>query len=110
MSTTTETIVALPSGNPAQGSDLLYAVRGGTTDYSLTVASVLALIIFSEIPSGAVNGTNVTFTLSKTPISMAVFQNGDRLSPTTDYSFSGATITLVTAPPLDDELLVDYTA
>jgi len=36
-------IVQLPSGNPSQAADLLYAVRGGNTDYQLTTGSVAAL-------------------------------------------------------------------
>ena len=38
----TETITQLPSGNPAQSGDIVYAVRG-STDYQITAGSIAAL-------------------------------------------------------------------
>lgn len=54
-----------------------------------------------EQPSGTVNGSNVTFTLSAAPISskaISVFLDGLLCKQTTHYSLSGSTITFVTAP------------
>jgi hypothetical protein len=56
--------------------------------------------IDAEIPSGAINGSNVTYTLASTPSpasSLHLYANGVRLRPTTDYSLSTATITMVAA-------------
>jgi hypothetical protein len=61
-----------------------------------------------ESPSGTINGSNVTFTLSETPShsdGVYVFQDGLMLIPTTDYSVSGTTITMVTAPANGQSLL-----
>jgi hypothetical protein len=51
----------------------------------------------SEVPSGTVNGTNQTFTLSNTPRtgSLDLFLNGIRLELTTHYTLSTNTITFV---------------
>lgn len=54
-----------------------------------------------EVPAGAVNGSNRTFTLAVAPVpsSLEVFENGLLLTPGTDYGLAGATLTFVTAPP-----------
>lgn len=64
----------------------------------------------NEVPSGAINGSNVTFTLVGTPItgSLRLYQNGIRLKNPDDYSITGSTITMVTAPITNDILLADY--
>jgi hypothetical protein len=56
-----------------------------------------------ETPSGSVNGSNVTFTLSNTPgstSSLKVYIDGVQLIQGTgkEYTISGATITTTTAP------------
>lgn len=64
-----------------------------------------------EVPAGLVNGTNVTFVLSKTPLeteSIEVFLNGLRQDPGDDYSVTGSTITFVTAPAVGQTLRVSY--
>ena len=55
-------------------------------------------------PTGSINGSNVTFTLSPTPSASAnvnCFENGlqQRQGAGNDYTISGATITYLTAPP-----------
>lgn len=65
----------------------------------------------NETPSGTVNGSNVTFTLSAAPEeadAVLVFLDGIKLKKTTDYSISGTTITMVTAPALGQEITVHY--
>lgn len=55
----------------------------------------------NETPSGTVDGTNVTFTLSKSPSpanSLRLFKNGVLMVQGTDYTISGATITYTVAP------------
>lgn len=63
-----------------------------------------------ETPTGTVNGSNVTFTLSKTPQSgtLMLFVNGQLLAVTSDYSLSGSTITLVNAPLTGSSLRAQY--
>lgn len=57
----------------------------------------------SETLGGAINGSNVTFTLANTPnpaLSLELFLNGQLLtSGGVDYTLVGSTITLNTAPP-----------
>jgi hypothetical protein len=68
-----------------------------------------------ETPSGTINGSNVTFTLANTPVSgtESLFMNGMLLEPGAgnDYTISGATITMLSAPlssPTPDKLRASY--
>lgn len=81
----------------------------------LTLASTVgkhADFVFSEIPTGSINGANTAFTTANTPRAgtVRVFQNGIRLlvGGGNDYTVSGSTITFVTAPLTGDNVLVDY--
>lgn len=64
----------------------------------------------SETPSGTINGTNTSFTLANSPLSgtLKVFLNGQRLTLTTDYTITGTSLSMVSAPVSGDVLLVDY--
>ena len=58
----------------------------------------------AETPTGAINGTNVTFTLATAPspaTSLILVLNGATQTPGTgnDFTISGTTITYATAPP-----------
>lgn len=72
--------------------------------------------VFNEIPSGTINGTNVTFTFANTPTTgtVSIYQNGLLLNPsnaTKGYSIAGNTLTFITAPSntgFTDEILVNY--
>ena len=60
-----------------------------------------APVDIQEVPAGTVDGSNVTFTLSQTPISAAsvVLHTDQALEfQTSTYSVTGTTITYVTAP------------
>lgn len=64
-----------------------------------------------ETPSGTINGSNVTFTLAQTPHENAVvrlYQDGLFLKQGTDYTLSGATITMTTAPAVGQSLRANY--
>lgn len=68
-----------------------------------------------EAPSGSINGSNTAFTTAATPMggstdvtAVMVFLNGLLQKPTTDYTRSTTTITMVTAPATGDVLLVAY--
>jgi hypothetical protein len=57
------------------------------------------------------NGSNTAFTLANTPVSGSVrlYLNGQRLrAGGNDYSISGSSITMVTAPVSTDYLEAEY--
>ena len=68
--------------------------------------------ITREIPSGAVNGTNATYTLAAIPVagSESVFLNGILQDPGAgnDYTISDSTITFADAPVVGDKIRVSY--
>ncbi|MDX1372241.1 MAG: hypothetical protein R3321_07210, partial [Nitrososphaeraceae archaeon] len=68
--------------------------------------------IANEIPSGAIDSINDTFTLANTPIvgSVSVFLNGLHQAPGSglDYTISGSTITFSKAPRTNSDLYVTY--
>lgn len=61
--------------------------------------------VYNEV----VSGSGTSWTLAHTPVSgtLLLYANGQRLTPTTDYSLSGATITTVTSWA-SGTLLADY--
>jgi hypothetical protein len=71
-----------------------------------------ANIVTRETPTGSVNSSNVTFTLASAPTANTeeVFLNGLLQEPGAgnDYTISGATITMLTAPVTGDRLRVNY--
>lgn len=71
----------------------------GTTK-KITFGNLIGVDI-KETPSGSHNGVNVTYTLTHTPIANTfdLVVQGQVFTETTDYSFSGTTLTLVTALP-----------
>lgn len=65
----------------------------------------------AEIPSGAINGSNVTFTLVNSPSppsSLFLVRNGVVLQAMNGYILSSVTITMAAAPQVDDSLEVWY--
>ena len=67
--------------------------------------------IDDETPSGTPNGILTTFTIVSTPnptSSLKVYLDGQRMKLTTDYTFSGRTITFLTAPLTGSIITVDY--
>jgi len=87
--------------------DVASVVNDGTV--TITLAN---RIVIRETPSGAINGSNVTFTLASTPVagSEEVYLNGILQEPGAgnDYTISGATITYLTAPKTGSRLRVSY--
>lgn len=70
-----------------------------------------AHFIDDETPTGSINGTNKAFVLANTPnptSSLKVYLDGQRMSITEDYTFSGRTITFLTAPLTGSILKCDY--
>lgn len=63
----------------------------------------------NETPSGSINGSNVTFTLANTPITGSVqLYLGLYQAPGNDYTISGATITMTSAPLTGQTLIANY--
>lgn len=72
-----------------------------------------AAFVDGEIPAGAVNGSNATFTLANLPnpaTSLALYRNGLLLEANTDYTLSSGSITMQTAaiPQAGDTLVASY--
>jgi hypothetical protein len=98
-------------GSPRYGVELLtmpyYPPNNGGGGGSANVVS-------GEVPTGPINGTNKSFSLSKTPLAntLKVYLNGARQKTTIDYTNSGATITFASAPlagpTQTDIILADY--
>jgi hypothetical protein len=53
---------------------------------------------FAAVPTGAIDGSNLAFTLSHTPILLWLYKNGVFQTPGVDYSLATATITYTIAP------------
>ena len=76
---------------------------------SASVALSGALALLSEVPAGALDGTNLTFTLSSAPSVMELFLNGVKQRINTDFNLSGSTIMFTVAPkPTDTDLVAVY--
>lgn len=86
----------------------------GTTALVWTALQIASLtsgnFVFRETPSGAINGSNTSFTLGNTPIvgTETIYLNGLEQNVTTDYTISGSTITYLVAPIAGDILRVSY--
>lgn len=99
-STAVKTALAAVAGMQFYDTDLskLQWYDGATWN---NVGAGASPVDIQEVPAGTVDGVNVTFTLSQTPISAAsvVLHTDQALEfQTSTYSVSGTTITYVTAP------------
>lgn len=69
-------------------------------------------LVSREVPSGAIDGNNTSFTLATIPVlgSEQLYQNGilKNVGAGNDYTISGLTITMLVAPTTGDILLVTY--
>ena len=85
----------------------------GIVTAASNVASLSASnFVTRETPTGAVNGSNITFTLANTPVAGTehVFINGLLMEPGAgnDYTISGATITTLFTLQTGDKIRVSY--
>lgn len=131
-SNATFTLASAP--NPAASLQLfqngILAIQG--TDYTLSGATITmtgapstgailtafyrfgsppGVFVDDEIPHGAVDGSNIAFTLANIPVpatSLKLFDNGVLQIQGTDYTISGLTITFANAPNVGDELIAYY--
>jgi hypothetical protein len=103
---------------PATGDQLLMLKADGT--YARVPATAFGsgggtpasgVVIWGEIPTGAINGANQNYStaFSYAAASLAVYLNGIRLRRGADYNETGAlTFQLIAAPLTGDSLSVDY--
>jgi hypothetical protein len=78
---------------------------------SLLAGKWIGAIFEQEQPSGTVNGSNASFTLSSTPHSsksVVLTVDGLVLRQGTEYSVSGSSITMTTAPVVGQHLWAIY--
>lgn len=77
-----------------------------------TTGLVNANFVDKEVPTGAINGSNVTYTLANTPTagSEHVYLNGvlQESGSGNDYTISSATITYLTAPLTGEKIRCSY--
>ena len=87
-------------------------VKSGSGVPYLMNAHDLTGLTMTEVPTGQCNGANVTFFLSAIPVvgTLLLKLNGVQLSLTSDYTLSGSTITMVSAPISGDSLSSTYVA
>lgn len=86
---------------------------GSLTAGEVTWVSAEATVgrfVHDETPTGAVNGSNPTFTLANSPTTgtLIVYEGGVRKLLTTDFTLSGATITFTYNPPDGSYVRCDY--
>jgi hypothetical protein len=97
-------------GNPTTDGYILASTALGVRDW-IAPPTGGGTGVVGEVPSGLINGTNTTFTISQTFVaaSLAVYLNGLRQRPTTDFTIADSThFTLTSAPLAGDSLLADY--
>lgn len=85
-------------------------VNGSNVTFTVSGSPSAFRTYTKETPSGTVNGSNVTFTLANTPAtsSLKLTVNGLKKRLTTDYTISGTTITFVIAPASGSTLYAEY--
>jgi hypothetical protein len=77
------------------------------TDQSVVNSATPA--VNEVVPTGAVNGSNVTFVLPSAPTNyLQLFLNGVLQLPTTDYTITGNTITMGLPPQTGDQLFAVF--
>ena len=104
-----------PNHNLATAANDFLVASGAGVYVKKTLAETQAILgcrwSINEVPSGTINGVNVTFTILNTPIGqIMLYLNGQYLAPGAgeDYTISTATITLAVAPIVGDKLRVNY--
>lgn len=101
-------VVIINTAGAGQTPVYKYDVLSGFIDTSAFLE--ISNVVTGEIPTGNINGSNVTFTLAYTPVTgtVKVYLDGQRMALTADYSISGTTITFVEAPVTGSVLQADY--
>lgn len=98
---------------------LVTADSGGTLGTTAVTATQINLsglqagnFVDKETPSGTINGSNTSFVLANTPTATTehIYLNGilQDVGAGNDYTISGATITMLTAPLTGEKIRVTY--
>jgi hypothetical protein len=116
-----ELLIGNTTGNTLTKSTLTagtgIAITNGAGSITIAVSSAVftsSNFVTREIPSGAINSSNASFTLANTPTAGTeeVFVNGilQNVGAGNDYTISGATITFLSGaiPQTGDSVLVNY--
>lgn len=82
----------------------------GAEETWVTAEAAVGRFVHDETPTGAVNGSNPTFTLANSPVAgtLIVYEGGVRKLLTTDFTLSGAIITMTYNPPNGSYIRCDY--
>ena len=107
-------IYAISSSYSLSGSYALtasYALNGGSGGGGIfvTTSSIIDINISSSVDKFVTDGVTNTYTLtllSTNPNDLLVFLDGLEQEPTTDYTVSGTTFTMISIPPANLELEV----
>ena len=107
-------IYAISSSYSLSGSYALtasYALNGGSGGGGIfvTTSSIIDINISSSVDKFVTDGVTNTYTLtlpSTNPNDLLVFLDGLEQEPTTDYTVSGTTFTMISIPPTNLELEV----
>ena len=107
-------IYAISSSYSLSGSYALtasYALNGGSGGGGIfvTTSSIIDINISYSVDKFVTDGANNTYTLtlpSTNPNDLLVFLDGLEQEPTTDYTVSGTTFTMISIPPANLELEV----
>lgn len=73
--------------------------------------SYLGTIVEQEVCGGTINGLNTAFTVARTPLAgrpFALYLDGVKLIPGTDYTRAGTAITMILVPKSPQVLTADY--
>jgi len=112
--------IFVPDGTPAivGGNGVTVTkLNNGKVQISFTAAAPIGAsdisLAMNVTPAGVINGSNKVFTLPNTPSpasSLMLFLNGQLLTAgaNADFTLANASITLVTAPVVDDVILALY--
>jgi hypothetical protein len=103
---------AVDAGKLAVGAVLTDNIGDGqvTLPKCAFTLPVVPSFVDGEGPAGVIDGANKTFTLAHAPAggSLHLYQNGLRLTSSTQYTLASSTITFAAPPPLGATLLADY--
>ena len=92
----------------AVGSSEISAGAVGTSELASGAVTGDKIAFLAQTVAEAADGSRTNFTLSHEPVaaSLLVILRGIRQRPTTDFSFSGTTLTFVEAPESGDEIAI----
>lgn len=88
---------------------LIVSARGLKGNSANVIGSDITM--YHETPSGTIDGSNATFTLSQIPTTLLLFKNGQEMKIGSDYNFSGSTIVFISGaiPTTGSQLDAYYT-